>query len=147
MNKPTVVSLSLAFSLILGLAAVGLARDPSVVLTPVKKANAEELVGDTHRLYVEPNGKGWIILFKSAEVAANNDLGNFNGVWLSDEKTATVKVFRFDTQEGVALSLFSAPSVKGYVIGYRTASAGPWHFLFPEKSVPEVPAITVAALR
>jgi len=147
MPKKTLSSLLLALLLVLFAASLALAEDGSLVLTPAKKAVVGDLVSSTHKLYIEPGGKGWMILFRSAEVAANNDLGSFNGVWTTDEKTGTVKVFRFDTEEGVAFNLFSSPSVKGYVIGYRTNNAGPWHFLFPEKTVHEVPAITVASLR
>ncbi len=63
-----------------------------LTLTPVKKTSFEELAGNTHKLYIEPDGKGWIVLFKSAEVAAKNELGNFNGVWLPDDKTSSLKV-------------------------------------------------------
>jgi hypothetical protein len=141
------VSLLLSAALVCGSVGIALAEEcPKLTLTPARQANADELAGATHKLYLEPGGKGWVIFFKSAEVAANSELGNFNGVWLNDEKSPTVKVFRFDTEEGVNFSLFTDKNIKGYVIGYRTAENAPWRFLLPEKSCPN-PAITVAGLR
>jgi hypothetical protein len=146
-NIAILVSLLLATVLVCGSVGVALAEEcPKLTLTPARQVSADELAGSTHKLYVEPGGKGWVIFFKTAEVAANSELGNFNGVWLNDEKSSTVKVFRFDTEEGVAFSLFTAENIKGYVIGYRTAQKAPWRFLLPEKACPN-PTITVAALR
>jgi hypothetical protein len=118
-----------------------------LTLTPVKNATFQDLAGSTHKLYVEPDGKGWIVLFKSAEVAAKNELGNFNGVWLPDDKTSSLKVFRFDTEEGLALSLFTSPQVTGLVLGYRSGPGGSWRFLFPERTLLEKNCITLASLK
>ncbi len=146
MKTSAIRLLIIATALALGTSSV-LAAD-CLTLTPVKKASFEDLAGNTHKLYVELDGKGWIVLFKSAEVAAKNELGNFNGVWLPDEKTSSLKVFRFDIEEGMALSLFSSPQVAGLVLGYRSSDGGAWRFLFPEKtSLDKNGCITLASLK
>ncbi len=117
-----------------------------LVLTPVREVRADDIIGPTHRMFFEPRGKGWLILFRSAEVASHMGLGDFSGVWLADEGAGQVKVFRFDTGEGVSLSLFSAPGLSEYVLGYRKTVDGPWNFLFPEKDVLQNPALVFAAL-
>jgi hypothetical protein len=89
------------------------------ILVPVTTTTVEGLAGDSYKTYYSVDNGTEVTVFRFKGIRIKSEAEEYNGSWIIDEGTGKVMIQRFDTPSTVALSLFTADDVDGYVMALK----------------------------